>query len=71
MMPETEQLLSYWFKEDNIIVSHDIFHNVTFCRDKYICQRKLKQLIVNWQLVKCVEYAGQKLLLWEKNIIIK
>jgi len=58
MMAATEQLLSDWFIEDSIIVSHDVFYNVAFCRDKYIYKRKLKQLIVNWQLAKCVEYAG-------------
>ena len=57
-MAATEQLLCDWFKEDNIIISHDVFQNVAFCRDKYICKIKLKQFIVNWQLVKCVEYAG-------------
>ena len=57
-MAATEQLLSDWFKEDNVIVSYDVFQNVAFCRDKYICKRKLKQLNVNWKLVKYVEYAG-------------
>ena len=47
MMTATEQLVSDWFKEDNIIVLHDVFHYVAFCRDKYICERKLKQLIVS------------------------
>jgi hypothetical protein len=58
MMAATEQLVSDWFKEDSIIVSHDVFHNVAFCRDQYICKRKIKQLFVNWQPAKCVEYAG-------------
>ena len=55
--------MSDWLKEDIIIVSHDVFHNVAVCRDEYVFKTKLKQFIVNWRLVQCVEYVGQRLLL--------
>ena len=43
---------------------------LAFCLDKYVFKAKRKYFIVNWKLVQCVKYVGQRLF-EDKNVILK